>query len=72
MARRRLDAELVRRGLASSRAEAQEAVHRGLVLVGGTVAAKPATMVGEDQPLELAQRLCNCILIFFFFKKGNF
>ncbi len=54
MARRRLDAELVRRGLASSRAEAQEAVHRGLVLVGGTVAAKPATMVGEDQPLELA------------------
>lgn len=54
MTRRRLDAELVRRGLAASRAEAQEAVRKGLVLVGGSVAAKAATMVGEDQPLRLA------------------
>lgn len=54
MTRRRLDAELVRRGLAASRAEAQEAVRKGLVLVAGNVAAKPATMVGEDQPLGLA------------------
>ncbi|MEA2555880.1 MAG: rRNA (cytidine1920-2-O)/16S rRNA (cytidine1409-2-O)-methyltransferase [Actinomycetota bacterium] len=54
MPRRRLDTELVRRGLAASRAEAQEAVRKGLVLVGGSVAAKPATMVGEDQALGLA------------------
>jgi 23S rRNA (cytidine1920-2'-O)/16S rRNA (cytidine1409-2'-O)-methyltransferase len=54
MTRRRLDTELVRRGLAASRAEAQEAVRKGLVLVGGSVAAKPATMVGEDQALGLA------------------
>ena len=33
--RRRLDTELVRRGLAASRAEAQEAVRAGLVLVVG-------------------------------------
>ena len=54
MTRRRLDAELVRRGLAASRSEAQEAVRRGLVLVGGNVAAKAATMVGDDQSLGLA------------------
>jgi len=54
MTRRRLDAELVRRGLVLSRAEAQEAVRKGLVLVGGSVAAKAATMVGEDQSLGLA------------------
>src|SRR5436853_7153357 len=55
MARRRLDAELVRRGLAASRAEAQEAVRNGLVVVGGAVAVKPTTMVGEDQPLGFAR-----------------
>jgi 23S rRNA (cytidine1920-2'-O)/16S rRNA (cytidine1409-2'-O)-methyltransferase len=51
--RRRLDAELVRRGLAGSRAEAQEAVRAGLVLVGGSRASKAATMVAEDAPLVL-------------------
>ncbi|MEA2521394.1 MAG: rRNA (cytidine1920-2-O)/16S rRNA (cytidine1409-2-O)-methyltransferase [Actinomycetota bacterium] len=55
MARRRLDAELVRRGLAASRAEAQEAVRRGLVVIGGAVAVKSATLVGEDQPLGFAR-----------------
>ena len=54
MTRRRLDAELVRRGLASSRAEAQEAVRAGLVIVAGAPATKAATMVADDAALELA------------------
>jgi 23S rRNA (cytidine1920-2'-O)/16S rRNA (cytidine1409-2'-O)-methyltransferase len=52
--RRRLDTELVRRGMASSRAEAQEAVRAGLVLVAGTPATKAATMVADDQPVTLS------------------
>lgn len=48
MARRRLDAELVRRGLARSREHAQQLVAEGRVLVGGAVAAKPATQVEES------------------------
>ena len=54
MTRRRLDAELVRRGLAASRAEAQEAVRAGLVTVAGSPATKAATMVADDAPVELA------------------
>lgn len=53
MARRRLDAELVRRGLVASRAEAQEAVHAGQVLVGGAPATKVTTLVDGDEPLAL-------------------
>jgi 23S rRNA (cytidine1920-2'-O)/16S rRNA (cytidine1409-2'-O)-methyltransferase len=52
--RRRLDAELVRRGLASSRTEAQIAVQDGLVSVGGRRADKPSRLVGADEPVELA------------------
>lgn len=54
MTRRRLDTELVRRGMAASRAEAQEAVRAGLVLVAGTPATKAATMVADDQPVTLS------------------
>ncbi|MDP9298958.1 MAG: TlyA family RNA methyltransferase [Actinomycetota bacterium] len=54
MTRRPLDAELVRRGLASSRAEAQEAVLAGLVTVRGAPAWKPATMVAADEPVGVA------------------
>ena len=43
--RRRLDAELVRRGLASSRTDAQADVTAGRVLVNGAVADKPARLV---------------------------
>jgi 23S rRNA (cytidine1920-2'-O)/16S rRNA (cytidine1409-2'-O)-methyltransferase len=43
--RRRLDAELVRRGLATSRTEAQADVAAGRVLVNGAVADKAARMV---------------------------
>jgi 23S rRNA (cytidine1920-2'-O)/16S rRNA (cytidine1409-2'-O)-methyltransferase len=42
---RRLDAELVRRGLARSRGQAGELVTAGRVDVGGTTASKPATQV---------------------------
>ncbi len=48
MARRRLDAELVRRGLVASRTEAQAAVHAGLVTVAGAPATKPASLVAPD------------------------
>lgn len=53
MTRRRLDAELVRRGLADSRSRAREAVLGGGVLVSGSVAAKPERMVDEAEPIEL-------------------
>lgn len=54
MARRRVDAELVRRGLVGSRAEAQEAIRAGRVLVRGTPAAKVTTLVDADDPLALS------------------
>jgi 23S rRNA (cytidine1920-2'-O)/16S rRNA (cytidine1409-2'-O)-methyltransferase len=51
MARRRLDAELVRRGLVGSRTEAREAVRSGLVNVAGRPASKPSTLVDPADPL---------------------
>lgn len=45
-ARRRLDLELVRRGLAATREQAQAEVAEGRVLVGGALADKPARLVG--------------------------
>ncbi|MFT4086596.1 MAG: TlyA family RNA methyltransferase [Gordonia sp. (in: high G+C Gram-positive bacteria)] len=50
-ARARLDAELVRRGLARSREQARELIDGGKVKVNGTVATKPATNVARDTPL---------------------
>ena len=47
----RLDAELVRRGLARSREHAAALIAAGRVAVGGAVAAKPATGVGTDAPI---------------------
>jgi 23S rRNA (cytidine1920-2'-O)/16S rRNA (cytidine1409-2'-O)-methyltransferase len=52
-ARRRLDAELVRRGLVTSRAEAGEAVAGGLVLVNGAVAEKAARLVAPGDALTI-------------------
>ncbi|MDQ3104735.1 MAG: S4 domain-containing protein, partial [Actinomycetota bacterium] len=46
--RQRLDAELVRRGLARSREHAVGLVAAGRVRVGGAVATKAATAVGTD------------------------
>ncbi len=54
MSRRRLDAELVRRGLARTRAEAQAAVRHGLVRVDGRPAAKPSTLVSGAEPVTIA------------------
>lgn len=51
MTRRRLDAELVRRGLVVSRAEAQHLVSARRVLVAGAVAEKPARLVDTNEPL---------------------
>jgi 23S rRNA (cytidine1920-2'-O)/16S rRNA (cytidine1409-2'-O)-methyltransferase len=51
--RRRLDAEMVRRGLASSRAEAQAAIGRGLVSVAGRPASKASTLVADDESLDV-------------------
>jgi 23S rRNA (cytidine1920-2'-O)/16S rRNA (cytidine1409-2'-O)-methyltransferase len=53
MTRRRLDAEMVRRGLSSSRSQAQEAIRAGTVTVGGVQAGKAATLVGADDPVGL-------------------
>lgn len=53
MTRRRLDAELVRRGLAASRSEAQAAVREGLVVVRGRAADKVSTLVDPADPVEL-------------------
>jgi 23S rRNA (cytidine1920-2'-O)/16S rRNA (cytidine1409-2'-O)-methyltransferase len=44
----RLDAELVRRGLARSREHASELIAEGRVMVQGTLATKPATGVTTD------------------------
>jgi 23S rRNA (cytidine1920-2'-O)/16S rRNA (cytidine1409-2'-O)-methyltransferase len=49
--RARLDAELVRRGLARSREHASQLIEDGRVSVRGTVASKPATAVEPDAPL---------------------
>jgi 23S rRNA (cytidine1920-2'-O)/16S rRNA (cytidine1409-2'-O)-methyltransferase len=49
--RRRLDAELVRRGLAASRREAQLAVVAGRVTVSGAPALKPSRLVAPGEPL---------------------
>ena len=57
MTRLRLDAELVRRGLVASRAEAQEAVRAGTVLVSGVPATKFATMVGADEAVLLSTKV---------------
>jgi 23S rRNA (cytidine1920-2'-O)/16S rRNA (cytidine1409-2'-O)-methyltransferase len=53
-ARVRLDAELVRRGLARSREQAGELVAAGLVTVAGQQAAKAATQVTRDAPIMVS------------------
>jgi len=50
----RLDAELVRRGLARSREQAGELVAAGRVTVAGLRAAKAATQVSRDVPISIA------------------
>lgn len=50
----RLDAELVRRGLAGSRAEAKSAIEQGKVAVRGVPASRPTTLVSPADPITLA------------------
>jgi len=57
MARRvRLDAELVRRGLARSRQHASVLIEDGAVTVAGLRAQKAATQVGTDQPIVVTEQ----------------
>ena len=51
----RLDAELVRRGLARSREQAADLISAGLVTVAGQAAGKPATQVGTDQAITIKE-----------------
>jgi len=51
--RRRLDAELVRRGLVESRGRAAELVAAGRVLAGGAPVSSPARRVTLDEPLTV-------------------
>ncbi|MDL9937188.1 TlyA family RNA methyltransferase [Gordonia sp. ABSL1-1] len=53
--RARLDAELVRRGLARSREQARALVEGGVVKVNGVIAAKPATNVTRDTPILIVE-----------------
>ena len=53
MTRRRLDAELVRRGLVSSREQGRAAIEGGRVSVSGVTARKAATQVDDAAPIEL-------------------
>jgi 23S rRNA (cytidine1920-2'-O)/16S rRNA (cytidine1409-2'-O)-methyltransferase len=50
----RLDQMLVGRGLAPSRARAQDLIRRGFVFVGGSVCNKPSQDVKEDLLIEIS------------------
>jgi 23S rRNA (cytidine1920-2'-O)/16S rRNA (cytidine1409-2'-O)-methyltransferase len=50
----RLDAELVRRGLISSRSEARRAVESGLVNVKGVPVTKASSLVAAETPITVA------------------
>jgi 23S rRNA (cytidine1920-2'-O)/16S rRNA (cytidine1409-2'-O)-methyltransferase len=55
LARRRLDAELVRRKLARSREHASQLIAAGRVTVGGSPATKPATQVETSAAVVVAE-----------------
>jgi 23S rRNA (cytidine1920-2'-O)/16S rRNA (cytidine1409-2'-O)-methyltransferase len=52
--RRRLDAELVRRGLTGTRQRALEAIEAGRVLVGGMPARSASRRVAADEPINVS------------------
>ena len=54
MGRSRLDAELVRRGLARSREAATDLIEARVVLVGGIPATKPASQVDGETSIVIA------------------
>jgi 23S rRNA (cytidine1920-2'-O)/16S rRNA (cytidine1409-2'-O)-methyltransferase len=51
--RRRLDVELVRRGLVESRARAQQVIEAGRVLVSGSPADRAGRLVAAGEPIHL-------------------
>jgi 23S rRNA (cytidine1920-2'-O)/16S rRNA (cytidine1409-2'-O)-methyltransferase len=51
--RRRLDVELVRRGLVESRARAQQAIEAGRVLVSGSPADRAGRLVAAGEPIHV-------------------
>ncbi|QVQ52113.1 TlyA family RNA methyltransferase [Spiractinospora alimapuensis] len=53
--RRRLDVELVRRGFARSRGDADELINTGRVRVGGVVATKAARQVTGDESVAVSE-----------------
>ena len=53
MTRRRLDLEMVRRGLVASREIAQSLIASGKVTVAGAPALKPSRLVEPSQPLKI-------------------
>jgi 23S rRNA (cytidine1920-2'-O)/16S rRNA (cytidine1409-2'-O)-methyltransferase len=52
--RRRLDVEMVRRGIVGSRPEAAQAIRSGTVTVAGRPVAKASALVSSDEPIALA------------------
>ena len=53
--RRRLDLEMVRRGLAVTQSEAQQAVRSGVVTVAAHPATKPSTLVEEGEAIRVSR-----------------
>jgi 23S rRNA (cytidine1920-2'-O)/16S rRNA (cytidine1409-2'-O)-methyltransferase len=53
--RRRLDVEMVRRGLVETRSEAAQAIRAGKVAVGGRTMVKPSTLVASEEPVVLTE-----------------
>ncbi len=61
MSRRRLDQELVRRGLFETRNSARNAIRAGFVTVDGIVARKPARSVADESDLAVAATAGNYV-----------
>lgn len=57
--RRRLDDEMVARGMVPTRSRARDLVRRGLVRVGETVAAKPAQVISGSIPITVSSDAGN-------------
>lgn len=55
MGRRRLDTELVARGLAATQREARDVIERRVVLVDGAPAMKPSTLIAPGSRITLAR-----------------
>jgi 23S rRNA (cytidine1920-2'-O)/16S rRNA (cytidine1409-2'-O)-methyltransferase len=61
VSRRRLDEELVSRGLYATRARARDAILRGVVSIEGKVAAKPSQPVSSGAEIAIADPVRNYV-----------